>query len=462
MKKKIWWLPVAVSVLLLNGCGEGNSSASNDSEVYIAFSKRPSPPIDLLVRTDGTAVGTQQPDDTMIPSGSASKVTIDNMEIYENYLYFTTTAVIEHLNLTMPIPSISVKNYRMDLDQNHEVVDVEVIGDPTVRETQQRVRTQEGLFMAYKDREEGRTYIKRFAPDGTMGIVAGFDDHERAPDRYTGKAAVEHDIYFGVYLHPDFASVATGEMHGVVTFNTDTSAFSSPLSAFEGFLAEKMYYHTGEKKLYINGVSYVNSTNHAGIYAFDTHTPNIQPVRVIPDVFATEAYLEVDDRIYVAGYPVDDTGQVTNYNGRKMYRIDPSNDNGFETLGSVHGTYYGLLMYDHAVYFIADGMLTWIHHDGTFEGVAHIDTTGATDGKAVEVDGKLYFAANTSANGIELYQFDGHEATRVTDINPGAGSADPTHLVELNGQLVFQATPDGHDNHLYRYDPASGAVADLN
>ena len=467
MKKKIWWLSVAVSAVLISGCGAGgDSSTGNDSEAYIAFSKKPSPPIDMLVRTDGTAAGTQEPDDTMIPSGDVSKVTIDNMEIYQNYLYFTATAVIEHPNATVPIPTILGKNYRMDLDQNHEIVDVNVPFSPDVFETQkaQRVRTDDGLFMVYENNEEDRTYIKRFAPDGTMGIVAGFDDHERAPDNYTGKtAAGDHLIYFGVYRDPSFASVSTGKGHGVVTFDTTTSTFSDSLGAFENFLAGKMYYHAASHKLYINGVAYDNGANHSGIYVFDTQTPNTPPVRLIPNVFATGEYLVADGRIYVAASSVNDSGQAAASGGTtNMYRIDSDNNNGFETLGPVHGIYHGLLTYDHTVYFIADGTLVQIHHEGTLEGVAHIDTTGATDGKAVEVDGKLYFAANASATGIELYRFDGQAATRVTDINPGAGSADPTHLAELNGRLVFQATPDGHDNHLYRYDPASGAVADLN
>ncbi len=464
MKKKIWWLPIAVSVLLLNGCGGGNSSASNDSEAYVAFSKKPSPPIDMLVRTDGTTAGTQEPDDTMIPSGSVSKVTIDNMEIYENYLYFTATAVIEHPNATVPIPSVVVKNYRMDLDQNHEVVDINVEGVPGIIEVQKRVRTNDGLFMAYKNNEERRTFIKRFAPDGTMSTPSAFDDHERAPDSLTGKAAAgDHLIYFGVYLDPSFASVSTGKGHGVVTFNTTTSTFSEPLNVFEGFLAGKMYYHAASHKLYINGVAYHNGTNQSGIYVFDTQTPNTPPVRLIPNVFATGEYLVADDRIYVAASPVNDSGQLTASGGTtKMYRIDPSNNNGFETLGSVHGIYHGLLTYDDTVYFIADGTLVQNHHEGTLEGVAHIDTTGATDGKAVEVDGKLYFAANASATGIELYRFDGQSATRVTDIFPGSGSSNPTHLTKLNEVLIFQATPDGHDNHLYSYDPATGAVTALN
>ena len=42
--------------------------------------------------------------------------------------------------------------------------------------------------------------------------------------------------------------------------------------------------------------------------------------------------------------------------------------------------------------------------------------------------------------GVELWRYDGATATRVTDIDPGAGDSLPTDLTIFNNVLYFAAT----------------------
>jgi ELWxxDGT repeat protein len=69
-------------------------------------------------------------------------------------------------------------------------------------------------------------------------------------------------------------------------------------------------------------------------------------------------------------------------------------------------------------------------------------------------NGKLYYAGTDSTHGTELWEYDSttNTSTLVSDINPGTGSSNPLHVMELNGDIVFEASPDGTYNYLYNWD----------
>jgi ELWxxDGT repeat protein len=71
---------------------------------------------------------------------------------------------------------------------------------------------------------------------------------------------------------------------------------------------------------------------------------------------------------------------------------------------------------------------------------------------AVEMNGTVFFAANTAANGAELWKTTGTEAstTLFKNINP-AGSSNPDWLTEVNGTLYFVATGSS-GRELYKSD----------
>ena len=75
----------------------------------------------------------------------------------------------------------------------------------------------------------------------------------------------------------------------------------------------------------------------------------------------------------------------------------------------------------------------------------------------------LYFTAEDGVNGRELWQFDGTEATRVTDINPEIGDSNPQELTVFNDALMFSATDGTSGRELWRLDVMEATrVTDLN
>ncbi|RRB06561.1 ELWxxDGT repeat protein [Larkinella rosea] len=77
---------------------------------------------------------------------------------------------------------------------------------------------------------------------------------------------------------------------------------------------------------------------------------------------------------------------------------------------------------------------------------------------AVAINGAVYFAANTAANGTELWKTAGTEASTVLlkNINP-AGSSNPDWMTEINGTLYFVATGSS-GRELYKSDGTAGGT----
>jgi len=64
---------------------------------------------------------------------------------------------------------------------------------------------------------------------------------------------------------------------------------------------------------------------------------------------------------------------------------------------------------------------------------------------------KIYFANTTNTHGEELWVIDNNGTRMLIDINQGVGSSFPRYMTKLNDGIVFQATENGVDNHLYFY-----------
>jgi probable HAF family extracellular repeat protein/ELWxxDGT repeat protein len=72
-------------------------------------------------------------------------------------------------------------------------------------------------------------------------------------------------------------------------------------------------------------------------------------------------------------------------------------------------------------------------------------------------NGKLYFAADGDGAGTQLWQFDGHRASRLTDFDPADGGGSPANLAVAGGSLFFTAYLDVKllVSGLFRYDGSS-------
>ncbi len=83
----------------------------------------------------------------------------------------------------------------------------------------------------------------------------------------------------------------------------------------------------------------------------------------------------------------------------------------------------------------------------------------------VNVNGTVYFAAATSALGLELWKTDGTTVSLAADVNPGAGSSIPEDLVNFNGVVAFVAHDGTGGNQVWTTDglpTGTAAIATFN
>jgi ELWxxDGT repeat protein len=79
------------------------------------------------------------------------------------------------------------------------------------------------------------------------------------------------------------------------------------------------------------------------------------------------------------------------------------------------------------------------------------------DFKAININNTIYFVAADAANGSEIWKIGANgNVTRVTDIEPGAGSSNPSNLTEFNNTLYFNASSKKDGLKTYKIDPTSG------
>ena len=93
-----------------------------------------------------------------------------------------------------------------------------------------------------------------------------------------------------------------------------------------------------------------------------------------------------------------------------------------------------------------------------FVSLAHdFDPTpsSASPGSFVVFNNALYFGATDGSHGIELWKFDGSNATRITDLSYGSANSFVSSLAVFNGALYFRGsgTTNGTvDLQLWKYD----------
>ena len=97
------------------------------------------------------------------------------------------------------------------------------------------------------------------------------------------------------------------------------------------------------------------------------------------------------------------------------------------------------------------------------ERFAYLNTPPWAQMDLVLWNGGLYYGAQESTYGVELWRYNGNTQTRVTDINPGALDANPEAIYAAPDGLYFRARTASYGMELYRYDGSSAhRLADIN
>lgn len=108
---------------------------------------------------------------------------------------------------------------------------------------------------------------------------------------------------------------------------------------------------------------------------------------------------------------------------------------------------------------------SYAHAQG-LEIVADLNTTDYTDSGSepdnfIEYDGTIYFIAESSEHGREVFKMEGDSAVIALDIAPGTASSLPRELAVWNGKLYITAYAH-HNWQLFEYDPAAGSGTGTN
>lgn len=86
--------------------------------------------------------------------------------------------------------------------------------------------------------------------------------------------------------------------------------------------------------------------------------------------------------------------------------------------------------------------------------VGSIRPSNAYYSNLVNLSGTLFFAANNSTTGIELWKSNGTAAgtVQVKDVSPGTKGSGPFYLTSVGGTLYFTATSDTTGLELWKSD----------
>ncbi len=161
--------------------------------------------------------------------------------------------------------------------------------------------------------------------------------------------------------------------------------------------------------------------------------------------------------------------------GKELWRYDPAGDTFAQLTDIYSGTAssdpYGFVGLNGSLYFTAEdgdhGRELWQYDPGAVTAtlVSDIHPFGSAfpahvSGAALVVcDDDLYFGADDSSHGKELWRYDPDTvtATLVADIYPGASEGNPTSLAVLSDTVYFAALTDTHGVELWMYEPGVSA-----
>jgi ELWxxDGT repeat protein len=164
--------------------------------------------------------------------------------------------------------------------------------------------------------------------------------------------------------------------------------------------------------------------------------------------------------------PVVWSGELWYPSAGRIYRF---NGERFANLNTPPSAQMDLVLWNGALYYGAQessfGVELWRFNGSTQTRVTDINA-GAADGNPEGIyaaaDG-LYFRARTSTHGMELYRYDGATALRVADINPGAADSNPGDFCAFGGHIYFGADDGTKGQELWRTDGTNALlVADIN
>lgn len=432
---KIFYLTaIAFISTIFIACGSSPSSNSSsastngNTELYLAYSSGISKRVDSLYKTDGTSGGTQLITSNHLPTNLSpySYALIDNFYDFGDYLYY-------NLNIQGGFFGNTERLYRVHKtsDNFEDLSSINVRFGIYPAGFLKRIEINNKLY--YLSQSTNSTYadITTFTPTGTQNMISLQADFVSI---VSPLAKIGNDV---------FTSGSTGTTGKMYKFDSTTSnvVLSEVVSpSFDLFVSQ--YYPIGTK-LYM--LASPIGTSNQGIWVYDTAIPATPPVFIQSlDTTGNEdivaSYIEGTSIYFSARNGVD-------YN---IFKLDTANNNLITQVTYDTTTFNdaarNFVNFNSDIYFVKNSELRKLSAPTV------VITTNVEKNSLFATSNKLYFSASTSATGKELYSYDGVSTVLEYDINAGTGDSNPTHINEVNGKIVFQATPDSLFNKLFAYD----------
>jgi ELWxxDGT repeat protein len=419
MKTKTTLL-AGLATMVLAGCGSGvdNGSGGNFSGTqYLAFSKDVSPRADYLFRTDGTASGTTDVSDIMLPQSHVNLhyEALSIVKDFGNFVY-SKGIIYRDSDGPLPLPEYLTTFYKTKKST----------GDTQALEWASNSRFYEIGNALYRLSGEGHNCIEKILTDGTSTCI---------------------DYPNGVHLLDNFGSVQVNNTLIIgtkgATFKFDPSDDSfSELSGLSGLNITRMY--AKDSRLSLFGRE--EGERDFKLLRFSLGSPSTRPEAIDNfdgRVVAPGPFFKFDDRLYFTAMK---GGQYDIFSF-DIYHPEVADAHGAQL--SILSNEIRFREFDGALYYPYDSKLYKI--DPSVHQVS-VAINYVEHNSVYIIDEELYYAGKDTAHGIELWKYTGGQSTLVRDINPGVGDSHPLHVIKLNGKLVFQAAADGAHNNLYSFD----------
>jgi ELWxxDGT repeat protein len=326
-----------------------------------------------------------------------------------------------------------------------------------------------GLNIAYSDNNatacvlNGKLYFG--ANDGTNGIELWMYDGVNSPtmiaDIYAG-ALSSNPSNFLVYNNKIYFNARNAAVGDELFVYDPTTNIAQAISDIEtgstGSYPQKITAYNN--KFYFRAITAATGSE---LFVYD---PNTNATTLVHDISAGAPNSDPKD-LMVAGNKLYFTAFNNTY-GRELYSytgtglpvrltdLNPGIGDGVSTIAGE--------LFNGKIYMSADNGATSVElfsfdiTNNTAQLVYDIEPGLLTSypGPYVNYANKLYFAASNSANGSELWKYDGvTPPTMVQDLNPGLSSATPLLMTVINNTMYLNAQNSDGNYELFKlYDAA--------
>jgi len=447
MKRGILKLSLALSaVFIISGCGGGTGvsdggSAGQNGIAYIAYDSGSAIRRDVLYKTDGTPAGTAMFSNGMV-NGTSIYVqeAIDSINIDNNYIFVTDKRVKTNGDIAQEL-------YKIDKNSG-ATTSTNLVSNPTLNNnkyaTISQFKTTNGRYI-FSQLISNNGYFKINKIDTTTGAMSqlSLPNNISTIRPFAGETYTQSgdNIYF-----PAKNTSTNADL--IYKLNTSNDTFSN-INLLSSYIAHAMFAVNG--KLVIFG-HYPNVPNKIAIYDINNNS-----VVDVPNTLSTmlDIIVKIDNKLYFV------TTDIST-NNKYLFVMDPSlsPSSSITQLEAISSGEHVEKIFKH------NGSIFYVQGSSTYKlykssGTANSATVVAynlANPYVYIANNKIYFTGFDASEGRELWQYDGTVSSFVIGVNPGTGSSDPKHLIELNGKLIFQATANGLVNKLFSLDSNNNLV----